>query len=100
VASAWSMARRRPFTETFAKRMTSPEVWDTPLFRQANMTITAVWTASFLVTGSVCALVLAIAPHAIQLWLGAEVIGFVVPMRFTKLYRARLQARRAALAAA
>ena len=99
VASALSLVRRRPFTEVFARRVTPPEVWEKPQFRQANMTITAVWTASFLVTGAACAALLAAAPHS-ALWLAAQVVGFVVPMRFTKIYRARLQARRAQLAMA
>lgn len=99
VASVVSLLRNQPFTLTFAKRSAPRELWDAPAFLAANVTITTVWAVSFLVTAAVCAATLALAPSATAIWITAEVLGFVVPMRFTTRYRARARARFAAAAA-
>ena len=96
LASAISLVRREPFTLAFAKRSVPRELWDEPAFFDANVTITAVWTASFLTTAAVCAVTLAVAPSATPVWIAAEVLGFVIPMRFTTVYRQRARARFAA----
>jgi hypothetical protein len=98
VASVASLVRGRPFTLTIAKRSVPREIWDVPAFIAANVTITTVWTVSFIATAAVCALTLAVAPSATPVWLSAEVLGFVVPVKFTAIYRGRARARFAAIA--
>lgn len=92
-AATWSLVEGQPFTLAIAKRSTPEEVWELPLFRQANVTITAVWAASFLVTAAMCATVLDLAPAATPLWIAAEVVGFAVPVAFTSRYRQHLRDR-------
>ncbi len=92
-AATWSLIEGQPFTSTIAKRTTPEELWDLPLFRQANTTITAVWAASFLGTAAACAAILALAPAATPAWIGAEAMGFAVPVVFTTVYRQRLRDR-------
>jgi hypothetical protein len=93
VASVASLIRRQPFTLTIARRSAPPVFWDAPAFIHANVTITTVWAASFLATAAVCTATLALAPSATPLWITAEVLGFVIPMKFTALYRERARAR-------
>ncbi len=90
-ASLWSLVRHEPFTLTIAKRSVPAELWGLELFHRANVVITEVWAASFLVTATVCASAIALAPDATWLWVSAEVIGFAVPLAFTTLYRDRLR---------
>jgi hypothetical protein len=99
IAATWSLIRSEPFTMTFAKRTAPPEVWDEPLFIDANVTITTVWAISFLGTAAACAAVLAVAPSATLLWVAIEALGFIVPMRFTVRARQRARARFAAATA-
>ena len=90
-AATWSLVEGQPFTLAIAKRTTPEELWDVALFRQANVTITTVWAASFLVTAAVCAAALYLAPAATPAWVSAEVLGFVVPVVFTSRYRQHLR---------
>ena len=89
VASVISLLRKQPFTLTIAKRTAPREFWDAPAFIAANALITKVWAASFLATAAVCATTLAIAPSATPIWITAEILGFVIPMKFTVQYRER-----------
>ena len=100
IAATASILLGRPFTETFARRETPQELWDTPQFRDANRVITTAWAVSFLVTAAVLAVLLLIAPDALGVRIAVQVVGFVVPIRFTSLYRARLRARYAPAALA
>lgn len=94
VLAAGSLAVRRPFTMAIARQMTSPDVWQHPLFYRTNAVISAVWTASFLTTAAACALLLAVRPPHASVWIGlVEAAGFLVPMRFTRTYPARVRAR-------
>lgn len=98
IGAAASIIRGRPFTIAFAKRSTSPDAWSHPRFHAANVTISAVWTASFFATAAALAVARVAAPHATGLIIEIQVLGFVVPMRFTALYRRRLRTRFAAAA--
>jgi hypothetical protein len=91
-----SILRGRPFTLEFAKRSTSPAIWDDPRFLRANVTISAVWACSVLATAAGLAVLHIAEPHAVIAAVAVQVAGFVVPMRFTKIYRGRLRARFAA----
>jgi hypothetical protein len=93
VAAAVSIAVARPFTITFAKRVAPREFWDTPLFMHINVVLTTVWATSFAATAAVIAISLTAAPHAVGIVLGAQVAGFVVPMRLTRWYPAKARAR-------
>ena len=94
-AAAVSLLRRAPFTLTIAKRTVAPELWGLPAFLDANTVITSVWAASLLVTAALCAAILAVAPAATAAWVAVEVVGFVVPVRFTTRYRAQVRSRMA-----
>jgi hypothetical protein len=92
-----SLAVRKPFTLGIAKQSIPREHWNSPLFIRANVIITAVWTASFLV-GCV---VLAFLAHSSALArIIVQVAAFVIPLVFTVRYaaHARAQGRAAAMA--
>ena len=92
-AATASLLVRKPFTLAIARQSTSPELWDHPLFLRVNAVITSVWAASFVVTAAVCAALAHQYPDAVPLWVTAQVIGFVVPARFTRTYPDRVRAR-------
>jgi hypothetical protein len=99
VLAIWSVATGDPFTLTFARQMTSPEQWEHPLFHRTNMVISTVFAASFVVDAAACAVVLAINPPAAHVWIVVlNIVGLVVPLRFSRSYPARVRAN--ALAAA
>lgn len=91
--AADSLLRGRPFTLTFARRTAPPEVWEHPAFVRANVVITRVWAASFLLAAAACASVLWLAPSATGSWIAVQVLGFAVPVAFTHTYRERARAR-------
>ena len=87
VAAAMSIVVARPFTVAFAKRVAPREFWDTPLFVHINVVLTGVWATSFAITAAIIAITLTVAPHAVGILIGAQVAGFVVPMRITRYHR-------------
>ena len=91
-----SVLRGRPFTVPFAQRSTPSAIWDDPRFLRANTIISMVWGSSVLVMAAALGLLHATAPHAAAPAVAVQVAGFVVPMRFTKIYRGHLRARFAA----
>jgi len=93
IAAGVSILVERPFTVAFAKRVAPREFWDTPLFVHINVVLTAVWATSFAVTAAILAITLTVAPHAVGIMLGAQIAGFVVPMRITRWYPAKARAR-------
>ncbi len=93
VAATASLLVGKPFTVALARRSTPPELWDDPLFLRVNTVITAVWAASFTVTALVGAVLAHEHSHAVPLWVVAQVVGFVVPVSFTRTYPARVRAR-------
>ena len=98
VVAAVSIVVGQPFTVAFAKRVAPPEFWDTPMFVHINIVLTAVWATSFAVTGAIIAVVLATASHAVGILIGAQVAGFVVPMRISRRYPQAVRARQIATA--
>ena len=93
VAAAVSIVVARPFTVTFAKRVAPREFWDTPLFSHINVVLTGVWATCFAITAAIIAITLTVAPHAFGVLLGAQIAGFVLPMRITRWYPAKARAR-------
>lgn len=93
VVAGASVLTGRPFTETYARRETPPELWATDVFRQANRAITTGWAISFLVTAAVVAGLLVAAPDLTAARYVVQVAGFVAAARFTTWYRGRLAAR-------
>jgi hypothetical protein len=93
-----SVVRGRPFTLPFARRSTPRAIWDDPRFLHANTIISMAWASSVLVMAAALGLLDATAPHAFAAAVAVQVAGFVVPMRFTKVYRGHLRARFAAAA--
>jgi hypothetical protein len=96
VGALVSILRGRPFTVPFAKRTVAPELWDTPTFHTANVTISGAWAASFLVTAVLSALV--IADGAAALLAPVQLLGILVPIAFTKVYRTNLRRQLATVA--
>ncbi|MEU9008700.1 hypothetical protein AB0D12_02710 [Streptomyces sp. NPDC048479] len=96
VIAGVSLAIGRPFTLGIAKRTTPREVWGLTAFIRVNVVITAVWTAAFVLT----AVVLAVLEHGGHAHSTAativQIAGFVVPMLFTVRYVAHVQAKAAA----
>jgi hypothetical protein len=89
--AATSLAIHRPFTLGIAKQSTPREYWDLPEFIRINVIITAVWTASFVVTATVIAI---IAGHGnVAATVIVQVAGLVVPMVFTNRFAAHAQAK-------
>lgn len=43
----------RPYTTAYARDVTPPDHWDTPLFKRTNMVVTGVWAAAFGFSASV-----------------------------------------------
>jgi hypothetical protein len=89
---AWgSLAVRRPFTLGIARQSAPREMWDNPVFRQVNVTITVAWAVSFTA--------IAVADAVVRLThagtVAAVVIyaGYLVPIVFTRRYPAIVRAR-------
>jgi hypothetical protein len=93
LAAGVSIVVGRPFTVPFAKRVAPPEFWDTPMFMHINNVVSAVWAASFAVTASIIAVVVATAPHAVAILIWVQIAGFLVPMRISRRYPAAVRAR-------
>jgi len=93
VAAFLSVIAGRPFTLAFARRVAPREYWDTPLFTHINVVLTTVWAVSFGIMAVVIASTLALAPQASIFIVGAQIAGFIVPMRITRTYPARARAR-------
>ncbi|HKN50882.1 MAG TPA: hypothetical protein VJX66_00210 [Amycolatopsis sp.] len=92
--TAWgSLAIGRPFTLGIARTMAPPEFWDHPIFKRTNVIITAVWAASFTVTGAAGTALLHYAPHATIPLIMIKVLGFAVPIAFTIRYPRIVRAR-------
>ncbi|MEU5532846.1 hypothetical protein [Streptomyces sp. NPDC020362] len=93
VVAGVSLAVRRPFTLGIAKRTTPREYWNLKPFIRVNTVITAVWTAAFVLTAAVLA-VLAHSGHAHSTPATVvQIAGFAVPMVFTVRYVAHVQAK-------
>jgi len=97
--AAGSLALRRPFTLGIARRSVPREFWNKPGFVRVNVVITAVWAVAFALTAAAMALRVVLGGQEI-VEIAIEVIGFVVPMIFTRRYPARVRARAAAQAGA
>jgi hypothetical protein len=81
----------RPFTTPYAKRMTPPEVWDSPVFKRANQVISLGWAVGF---GIALAAAIWTALTAVgRPWLQptAQIAGIIGPLLFQNWYRRRLQ---------
>lgn len=100
VIAAGSLAARRPFTLSIARRTTPSEFWDSPLFLHANDVITAAWAAAFTTSAVVCGLIIHANPSGGVVLIAAQIAGFVVPALFTKNYTERIKKGREAPAAA
>jgi Ca2+/Na+ antiporter len=81
----------KPFTTPYAKEMTPPEVWDTPLFKHANVVISSGWLVGF---GFALALA---SMHAFgvltdtMLLIAAQVAAVIGPVLFQTWYRRRIE---------
>ncbi|MGW7402904.1 hypothetical protein ACWGI9_04020 [Streptomyces sp. NPDC054833] len=93
VIAGVSLAIGRPFTLGIAKRTTPPEVWKLKPFIRTNVVITAVWTAAFVLTAVVLALVAHAGDAHSTTATVIQIAGFVVPMVFTIRYVAYVQAK-------
>jgi intracellular septation protein A len=62
-----------PFTEQYARESAPREVWDTPLFKQVNRTLTAVWGLVF----AACAVLGVIAQNVDS---GQDWLNWIIPI--------------------
>lgn len=106
LSSAWlaviagiGLATGRPFTMAIARRSVDEETAQHPMFLHVNMVITGVWTASFAGTALLGAACVAMSePEPVRI--AVQALGFALPAVFTRAYVARIDERRALLAAA
>lgn len=90
---AWaSLAARHPFTLGIAKQTTPPEVWTQPAFKHSNMVITTIWSVSMTVSAVILVVVIHAGGDVLVRFL-FQVLGFIVPMVFTRRYVKRVHAR-------
>ena len=85
-----TIAIGRPFTTPYAKRMTPPEVWDSPTFRRANLVISTGWAIGF---GAALAVTIWSALTTLgRPWLQptAQLASVLGPLLFQNWYRRRL----------
>lgn len=96
---AWvSLAVRKPFTLSIAKKQVPEDAWGHPLFLRTNDVIMAVWAGAFTLSCLACALIVHANPKDSAALIVAQVLGFAVPMGFTVLYSNRAKAKGEALA--
>jgi len=93
VIAAVSLAVRRPFTAAIARRTVPEQFWATPTFARTNVVITAVWAAAFTASAVACALIIHLSPGSSGPLIAAQIVGFLIPMTFTKTYTGRIRAR-------
>jgi nitrate reductase gamma subunit len=91
---AWvSLALRRPFTLSIAKKQVPEDAWGHPLFLRTNDVLTAVWAGAFTLSCLACALIVHANAKDSAALIVAQVLGFAVPMGFTVLYSNRATAK-------
>jgi hypothetical protein len=94
--TAWaSLAARRPFTLTIAKRTVPRELWARPAFLRINVVITAVWAASFTLTAAVLVALNESGTDTGAATTATQVLGFALPTLFTAKYPAHARSRAA-----
>ncbi|KNB49068.1 hypothetical protein [Streptomyces caatingaensis] len=94
--TAWgTIAIGRPFTTGIAKRQAPPAVWETPVFRRINVVITSAWATSFTVTAASVAAIHAAGLGGVAAQL-VQIVGFVLPVAFTRHYVKNARAHGAA----
>ncbi|WP_369235058.1 hypothetical protein AB5J56_24765 [Streptomyces sp. R21] len=92
--TAWgSLAIGRPFTLGIARTTVPAEFWNNPLFLRVNKVITAVWAASFTITGVGSALLHHYQPDNGGARTALTIAGIVIPILFTVRYPAIARAR-------
>jgi hypothetical protein len=79
---------RRPFTMAYARDTTPSEYWDTPLFREINYAISAVWAASFTFSAVVGVVGHTLLHDGDGFWAGwiLPLAGTLFAVQFTEFY--------------
>lgn len=90
IIAGTSLALRNPFTMPIAKQSTPRELWVHPGFIRTNYVLTGVWTASFTIG---CVVLIALAHSSSGSRTIAQIAAFVIPVVFTIVYVARVQAK-------
>ncbi|MFI7339860.1 hypothetical protein ACIBUY_18240 [Streptomyces sp. NPDC050085] len=84
---AWaSIVVGRPFTLGIARTQVPEELWDSPVFLKVNVAISAVWAASFTVSGGGSAWLRHAQPDSSTGRTALTVVCIVVPILFTVRY--------------
>jgi hypothetical protein len=96
VIAIGSLAARRPFTLSFARKEVPEEFWNSPIFLRTNDIITGAWALAFTASAVVCALIVHHNPKNSTALIIVQVLGFVLPMVFTRRYSAHVRAARPA----
>ena len=92
VTALASLAVRRPFTLSIARKQVPRELWHAPRFIHVNIVLTTAWAIAFVAAGISSALVIAYAHGAAAPLVAIQVLAFVVPFVFSNRYAARAQA--------
>jgi hypothetical protein len=84
-----------PFTIDYAKQTTSPEYWQTPLFKRINLVLSAVWAGVFLLCGVLGVLSVHAGSKGMRDWLNwyLPIILLFVGFRLNQWYPDRAVAR-------
>ncbi|MBO1334679.1 hypothetical protein [Streptomyces sp. VRA16 Mangrove soil] len=98
---AWgSIVIGRPFTLGIAKTQVPEELWGNPVFKRVNVVISAVWAASFTVSGIGTAWLRHARPEDGTARTVLTVVCLVLPILFTVRYPEIARSRAATAAAA
>jgi hypothetical protein len=88
-----SMAIRQPFTLSYARENTSPDVWSQPEFIRVNYVITAVWALAFVVMVLADLLLLYVPGVPRQVGIIVTIAALVSAIKFTGWYPERTKAK-------
>ncbi|MGQ4514396.1 hypothetical protein [Streptomyces sp. DW26H14] len=104
-SSAWlaliaggSLLVGRPFTLGIAKRSAPPALWQNPVFIRTSTVLAGVWTAAFTLS-AIATLLCEATGAGDALRILVQILGFAVPMAFTRHYVKKVRARAVAAAA-
>ncbi len=86
VATLFSMAMGRPFTEDYAREHVPRELWDSAEFIRSCFIVTGVWAFIFLANTMVNVAKLYYSDAGEAMYQGAQVIFLVVGVLFTTIY--------------
>lgn len=93
VTALASLAVRRPFTLSIARKQVARELWHAPRFIHVNMVLTSIWATAFCAGAVAAALIIGYDNAATVPLIAVQVLAFVVPLVVSGRYAAHAQAK-------